>query len=72
MFQKKLKGLKVFGGSTTGAAAVVSARTASWSSEALKALGTSVLVGQGHMHDVLASYSFLNKNCSLVLLKKLI
>ena len=34
MFQKKLKGLKVFGGSTTGAAALVSARTASWSPEA--------------------------------------
>jgi len=29
MFQKKLKGLKVFEGSTTGAAALVSARTAS-------------------------------------------
>jgi hypothetical protein len=29
MFQKKLKGLKAFGGSTTGAAALLSARTAS-------------------------------------------
>jgi hypothetical protein len=51
-------------------AALVSARTASWSSKALKALGTSVLLGLGHMHDVFAFYSFLNKNYSLVLSKK--